>query len=201
MATAFSIGRHIPPAHRNAAAMLYWEAFSGKLGRIMRPSDKAIAFLNRVMDPHYAFSAVSEDGVLLGVAGFKTHNGAFIPGGLKDLAVSYGWPGAVWRGLCLTLLERKCEPEMLLMDGIFVAESARGLGIGSALLDQICEEARQMGCKDARLDVIDTNPRARALYERRGFTPKATLRLGPFRHLFRFNHATAMVKRLEHENA
>ena len=55
------------------------------------------------------------------------------------------------------------------MDGICVDETARGQGIGSLLLDAITDEARSQGLRFVRLDVIDANPRAKALYERKGF--------------------------------
>lgn len=192
--TAFSIRPGLDGRHRVAAAELFWAAFAGKLGLLMRPDHKAIAFLVRVIDPSHAFSAVSDNGELLGVAGFKTRNGTFVGGGLRDLAAVYGWIGALWRGVLLELLERKVEPGLLLMDGIFVHETARGLGVGSALLDTIHDEAKRRGLSGVKLDVIDTNPRAQALYERKGYRPVSVSQTGPFRWLFGFRAATTMVR-------
>mgnify|MGYP001165092409 FL=1 len=82
------------------------------------------------------------------------------------------------------------------MDGIAVTGAARGRGAGTALLAEICWIARTSGRHAVRLDVIDTNPRARALYERNGFVAGKVTQLGPLSRLFGFSTATAMVKRL-----
>lgn len=181
---------------RDRIAALYWDAFRGKLGRIMRPESTALAFLARVVDPAYALVARDADGAVLGVAGFKTQDGAFVGGGLREFAQAYGAFSGLWRGLLLGALERPIEPDTLLMDGICVAAAARGQGVGSALLDAIRAEARSRACSQVRLDVIDSNPRARALYERHGFQAVGTESLGPLRHVFGFEAATAMVCRV-----
>ena len=57
--------------------------------------------------------------------------------------------------------------------------AARGQGVGTALLKAIIAEGRRRGYAEVRLDVIDTNPRATALYERIGFgqqTPEISAR-------------------------
>lgn len=79
------------------------------------------------------------------------------------------------------------------MDGIVVSDAARGQGIGTRLLAAIKDEALARGCTSVRLDVIDSNPRARALYEREGFVAGHRSDLGPLRHLFGFRSATEMV--------
>ena len=63
----------------------------------------------------------------------------------------------------------------------------------SALIRAIKHEAVDRGLSTVRLDVIDTNPRARALYERHDFVATGTQRLGLLRHVFGFHSATAMV--------
>lgn len=188
----FSIQAGFDADQREIVADLYWQAFSGKLGKLMRPDAKALAFFRRVLNPEFALSACAPDGSLLGVAGFKTAQGALAGGGFIDLAQVYGWPGAAWRGLFLALLERDTQDGCLLMDGIFVAQTARGQGVGSALLRAIKSEAAQRGLAEVRLDVIDTNPRARALYERQGFVAGQTQHLGPLRHLFGFSSSLEM---------
>ena len=175
------------------AIRLFWEAFKGKLLTVMKPEEKALRFLDLVADPGHAISAISSDGTLIGVAGFKIKNGSFIGGSFKELCAAYGMIGGFWRGLVLSVLERPLQPGTLLMDGIFVGEAARGQGVGSALLSAIKEKAIVCGCSKVRLDVIDTNPRARALYERRGFIPESTSNTGPLRHIFGFRNATTMV--------
>ena len=82
------------------------------------------------------------------------------------------------------------------MDGIFVAESARGRGIGGTLLKAIGEEARQRSLTRVRLDVIDTNPRAKALYERSGFKAVGEEKTGFLELLFGFSSATRMEKQV-----
>ncbi len=183
--------------HQRAdAARLFWQAFGGKLGRLLGPEAKALNFLTPVLDPSHCLTVSSPGGTLLGIAGFKTAEGAFVGGTAADLRRVYGTAGLIWRAPLLSLVERTIEPGFLLMDGIAVSPDARGLGIGSALLDAVEEEALRRNLKAVRLDVIDTNPRARTLYERCGFEAKGTEDIFPFRWLFGFSKSTRMEKPL-----
>ena len=191
-----TILRGLPKHQRSAAAELYWQAFGGKLGRVLGPDLRALAFLDRVIRADHAIVALAPDGKLLGLAGFKTPQGAFAGGSFADLRAIYGLPGAVWRGFLLRLLGRQIDNARFLMDGICVQREARGQGVGSRLIEAICDEARSRGYAEVRLDVIDTNWRARALYERLGFSVAGSEALGPLRHIFGFASATMMVRPL-----
>ncbi|WP_022704652.1 GNAT family N-acetyltransferase [Pseudorhodobacter ferrugineus] len=190
----------LPDRLRAEAAELYWEAFGEKLCRVMGPKPRALAFLYNALRADHVILALSQGGVdrgdLLGLAGFKTHAGAFAGGEWTDLKAVYGLFGAAWRATVLSLLERDVENERFLMDGICVAPAARGQGIGTLLLIAVCKEAQAHGFCGVRLDVISNNPRARALYERFGFVAVKTDRLGLLRHVFGFDASTTMVKTL-----
>ncbi|WP_095589101.1 GNAT family N-acetyltransferase [Actibacterium ureilyticum] len=193
-AKPFTVETGLRPEHRQQAARGYWRAFSRKLRYPLGPADKATSFIESVLDPTHAISAVSHDGQFLGMAGFKSARGALVGGGFGDLARIYGWLGATIRGALIHVLERDCADETLLMDGIFVEASARGHGVGTALLRAVEAYAASMALKRIRLDVIDTNPRARALYEREGFAASGVLSLGLLKPVFGFSAATQMTK-------
>lgn len=188
----------LPDGLRERVAALYFAAFWGKLEKILGKQRKEdlvkIAALKLRRDR--VITALAGDQ-LVGVAAFKRDGKGFADLGLADLRKIYGPIGALWRGLALSLLERTEREGELQMDGICVAETARGQGIGTILLDAIEAEARRAGDKSIRLDVIDTNPKARALYERRGFREVKTRHLGIIGPVFGFSSATEMKKRLE----
>lgn len=189
------------PQEAGLVAELYWQAFGPKLGKVMGPAPKALGFLSDVLNPAFALSCRDGQGRLLGVAGFKTAKGALIGGEISDLARHYGWWGALWRALFLMTLERPLKEGVLQMDGIFVHPQARGQGAGTALLEGIADLARAQGLSEVHLDVIDTNPRAQALYERQGFTAVSTEKTGPLKHVFGFSHATRMVRWVDQSGA
>ena len=195
--SSFEIIAGLRPEHTKAAAAGYWRAFSRKLRYPLGPEAKAIAFIDRVIDPDHAITAVSKSGEFLGVAGFKSPTGAFIGGDFGDLVAVYGGIGATARSLLVSVLERDCAPDTLLMDGIFVEPAARGKGVGKALLDAIVAHAVSKEFRRVRLDVIDTNPRARALYEREGFVEGSVQSLGLLGAVFGFSKAVEMTKPVE----
>lgn len=182
---------------RGPAARLYWEAFGGKLGRVLGPDDRALEFLERVIRPDHCLAAQDETGTLVGIAGFKTPSGSFAGGNWKDLRAIYGPVGGQWRGFLLRLLNSEVDNDRFLVDGICVARAHRGKGIGGQLLAALYREAVDRGYPSIRLDVIADNWRARALYERHGFLPTRTERLGIVRHFFGFSSSTTMVRPLE----
>ncbi|MEO1773682.1 MAG: GNAT family N-acetyltransferase [Pseudomonadota bacterium] len=197
MTGGHEILRGLGPVPRRDAAVLYWQAFPRKLGAILGPEDWALDFLTEVLDPAHCLSAICRrHGQLLGVAGFKTVQGAFVGGGYEALRRVYGPFGALWRAALLALLDRPLAPGVLLMDGIAVASAARGKGIGTDLLVAIESEAADRGLRAVRLDVIDRNPRARALYERCGYVPTATQSVGIMGRVLGFSSSTTMVKAL-----
>ncbi|WP_298850692.1 GNAT family N-acetyltransferase [uncultured Ruegeria sp.] len=187
-----TISRGFANQERAEAAALFWQAFAAKLNKVMGPDERGLAFFETVLNPDFALVARDETGRMLGLAGFKTHEGALAGGSMSDLARVYGWFGAIWRALILSVLERKLNPGVFQMDGIFVAAEARGKGVGTALLDAIKREARNQNMSEVQLDVIDTNPRARALYEREGFQPVGEEQTGPLKYLFGFSSAVKM---------
>ena len=62
------------------------------------------------------------------------------------------------------------------LEDVFVADDARGTGLGRALVEAALERARVRGCKRIELDVQESNERAIGLYEACGFSarPKGT---------------------------
>lgn len=193
----FTVERGFPEDQRGRVAALFWQAFSGKLGWVMAPEERALRFLAEHLDPSHAFSALSPGGEALGVAGFKTEKGSFAGGDFAGMRREYGLFGATWKSLVLAILEREVEPGVLLMDGIFVDAARRGAGIGSALLGAVVAEARERGLGSVRLDVIGSNPRARALYERTGFREVRTSTHAFLKPLFGFSASTEMRLRLD----
>ena len=188
--------RGLPRELREAAAELYWQAFGGKLGMVMGPEDRALRFLCRAIRGDHAIIALSDEGELLGLAGFKTAEGAFAGGTPDDLRAVYGMAGSLWRSALLRLLGRSVDNQRFLMDGICVRREARSMGIGSLLVEAICDEAHARGYGEVRLDVIDSNWRARALYERLGFHALQQDSIGPLHLFFGFRSTTAMVRRI-----
>lgn len=183
----------LPDRLCDAAAAIYWQGFSGKLGRVMGPEPRALRYVRRVLRPDHAIGAV-RDGRLLGVVGFKTAAGCFVGGGLGDLVAVYGLAGGMVRGAALALAERDTDNDRFLMDGLAVVPEARGQGVGRALLSAIEAEAQRRGYPAVRLDVADTNPRARALYERCGYVAEGDQSGRMNTALFGFGHVTVMVK-------
>lgn len=189
--------RHgLPDTEREAAARMYWRAFGPKLGRVLGPEPRAMRFLMRVISRDRCIVALDGQGALLGLAGFRTVDGSFAGGTMQDLRAIYGPVGGTWRGLVLQLLADEPDTGRFLLDGLCVADHARGQGVGTRLLAAICDEAQRQGYPAVRLDVVDTNPRARALYERAGFVTQDVARLGLLRFVFGFNAAHRMIRAL-----
>jgi ribosomal protein S18 acetylase RimI-like enzyme len=184
------------PHLRPQAARIYWEAFGGKLGRVLGPEPRAVAFFERVIRTDLCLAALDDTGTLIGVAGFKTNTGSFAGGSWADLTAIYGPFGGRWRGWLLWTLNREVDNDRFLVDGICVARQHRGKGIGTLLLAALYDEATARGYHSIRLDVVDANWRARALYERQGFVATHTEHIGLLRHLFGFAASTTMVRPL-----
>jgi GNAT superfamily N-acetyltransferase len=67
------------------------------------------------------------------------------------------------------------------LEDLFVEESARGRGLGAALVGAAIERARERGCRRVELDTNEDNEPALGLYHRFGFSERAK---GETRSLF-----------------
>ena len=194
MTDTVTIRRGVPETLHAQATALYCEALQAKLTPFLGPPDRAARFLAPAMRADRAFVA-TDGSQILGIAGFQEDRIGLFDMGLAPFWREYGLSGPI-RAIGLAALDRREAKDTLLMDGIAVDTVARGRGIGTRLLAAICNHARNLGKTHVRLDVIDTNPRARALYERQGFVAGETVGLGPLRLIFPFRAVTTMRKAL-----
>ncbi|MEO1289453.1 MAG: GNAT family N-acetyltransferase, partial [Chloroflexota bacterium] len=180
---------------REKVAQLYYLAFREKLHPIFRDEAKALQVLARCFNPDYAIIAV-QDNEVVGVAGFKDSDGNLVDIQPEMMVETFRFFGGWLRILGLLLFTRQLEADILLMDGIVVDADYRGQGIGSQLLDAVMAHAREKDYQQVRLDVINTNPRARQLYERKGFIAGKTEDVSWLKPIFGFSASTKMYKSL-----
>ncbi len=188
------IRQGIGDEYRDRAAQIYWAAFEDKLGNILGPKARGVAFFRRVMIGERAFIAVKEDE-LIGIIGFDLGEGGVIGGGFGDLFAIYGF-SAIWRGALLMSFSRLPIQKTAMIDGIAVDDSYRSKGVGSALLSRLEKYSQEKECEQIVLEVINTNPRARTLYTRHGFEVTGRRNILFFSRLFNFQSAIQMTKKL-----
>ncbi|MEU2560996.1 GNAT family N-acetyltransferase [Streptomyces longispororuber] len=185
------VRRGLPEGCEEQVAALYWEAFGRKLAPALNPPDKGRAFIAAHLWHDRGVTALA-DGRVVGVAGYRLGDRALTGGGVKDVLSAYGPVRGLPRLALLALFERTPAAGELVMDGIAVDAAHRGAGIGGMLLREVAAVAAEAGCRRVRLDVIDVNPRARALYERHGFTAVRTEQTPYLRRLMGFGAVTTM---------
>lgn len=174
-------------------AELYEQAFGSKFEvAINRKQQRVNVLANGFVDE---FSFIAEvEAKIVGLAGFQTPAGSLTGGiSLKSLVNELGFIRGWWAVLVFSLFERKAEPKELVMDGIVVDADYRSQGIGGLLLDTILEYAKANDFETVRLDVIDSNPRAKKLYEKKGFVATKTDYFPYLKWLIGFSGSTTMV--------
>ncbi|MGO4741351.1 GNAT family N-acetyltransferase [Bosea sp. 2KB_26] len=172
---------------------LYWQAFSRKLLVPLGPAPQARGLLRRCIQPAQAFTAIAGDGQLIGIVTFKTDQEGGLAVTHDDLRKSYGPVGGIWRGLLLNALDSSASVDEMMIESICVDESARGKGVGQALMAGVISFAREAGKRALTLDVVDSNEGARRLYQNLGFRPVERVSLGLLAPVFGFHRATRMA--------
>lgn len=174
-------------------AELYEIAFGSKFAKAIGNKELRVDVISRSLVPEFSYVAVVDDSVV-GIAGFQTDKGSLTGGlDLEGLIKSLGFFRGIWAGLIFSLFERTPKENELVMDGIVVDATQRGFGLGSKLLDQIIDHAKNNNYETVRLDVIDSNPRAKKLYESKGFSATQTEHFPYLKWLIGFSGSTTMV--------
>ena len=191
------VERGLPAGHHRQVAELYYDAFQQKFAPIFRDRAKGVAVLEKSLNAPFAMVARRGDE-LLGVAGFQYAEKSFLTFAFPTFHHVFGLlPGAL-KYLTFGLFARPQRAGELLMDGIVVHPAARGQGVGTLLLHALFDIAQQQQMRTIRLDVVDTNPAARRLYERLGFVAVKTHRYPLLRTIFGFSASTTMIAQVNH---
>lgn len=182
---------HVRPGDELAATRIYAEALIQKLRPFFGTADAAAEFLAPHLQRDRGVSAVIGDRIV-GIAGYRLDGHGLFEPKWRHFRERFSLLGTAIRVAGLALLEKEEDEDVMAMDGIAVTQEARGAGVGRALLAEILEIARRAGKRAVRLDVIDTNPRAKALYLRCGFVEEGRRRLDLLRPVFGFTTVTTM---------
>lgn len=193
---AVKVGVGLTQRQFDKAAKLYDQAFGQKFRVAITSRKDRIALFRNTFVGEFAVTANDGDE-LVGLAGFQTSRGSLTSGiDASGLVAHLG----VLRGLramaIFSLYERVAKPGELVMDGIAVQKEYRGQGIGGKLLAGVVDYATKHGYETIRLDVIDTNPGAQRLYERKGFVAVHTETFFFLRWLLGFGASTTMSYRV-----
>lgn len=184
----------VPDNQRVRVAEIIYDAFENKFEKVFG-SEKGVSLISRYLRNDRIVSAVSK-GAVIGVGGLKFDGEEFIDVSfgqlLRDLkfgifrVLFFGW-----------IFYHTVEEKELLIDLLVVARDMRGKGVGSKLVAFIIDFACSRGFEQIKLFVIDTNDKAKILYERMGFREvKARKVLFPWSKIMGFNKIREMIYKL-----
>lgn len=189
------IERGFSATERERVAALYWAAFSRKLGPAFASAERGLSVVTASLRADRTLIARSGNDVI-GMCGFHKDGAGAVPVTWGSLRAILPWLPAARAALMLTPLSRRDVDDTLVLDGICVDDANRGRGAGTALLEAAVELARSEGLRAVRLSVVDTNPRAEALYRRRGFEQISTGSLGPLSSVYGFDRYATLERRV-----
>lgn len=191
------IQTQIPPHDIERAIEIFWAAFSQKLGPILGDDHRARDLLADSLNQERLIAAYI-DGQLMGVAGLEYERQTFLEITPRLCIKHFGFLGGLRRFLVMGLLfAHKIPNDTLYLDSLAVHPDARGMGVGTRLLGEFEALARQKGFAKVRMDVVDTNPRAKALYERQGFVVAGEQSLPFWQNRMGFAKSYEMVKDID----
>jgi GNAT superfamily N-acetyltransferase len=193
---AIELRSGMPEEFRRDVAEMVYEAFRQKLRPLIGSPEQGIAILQKALDPALAIVAVCQ-GQPVGVAGLQYDGRNFVTPRRSEFVRQFGSLSGTIRFVMFKLFALAYFQEDMYIDILAVAPAMRGQGIGTLLLEAVFQAARDRGFRSVSLEVVDTNPDARRLYERVGFVAQHTYHYPYLRGIAGFSASIKMVKPLD----
>jgi ribosomal protein S18 acetylase RimI-like enzyme len=189
---------YLPDKFRPSATRLYFDALKDKLEPVLGGDGRAHRALADSLATDKCLVATCDEK-LVGIMGIQTGDGGFVSPSLKTMMRLYGTVGGILRMSGLMILHHRTNRDELYVDGVAVAHEMRNKGIGTHMFELLERAASHNGTRAISLDVIDTNTKAKALYERLGFVAVKSQSLWPLNLIlkFPFNSTSLMIKRID----
>jgi ribosomal protein S18 acetylase RimI-like enzyme len=182
---------------RMMAARIFYEAFERKLFPILRNPEKVKMLLSESFVPGHIYNARNNSN-LVGIVGLEYGGGKFYQAKFDTCFRHLGiWYGILaWIVLAL-FMEGSHRSTEIRIAALAVDANFRGKGIGTKLIEEVIDLAKKKGYRAVRLEVVDTNPGAYQLYQRMGFEPVRTIRLGFLTQWLGFSAEIEMILRVQ----
>jgi ribosomal protein S18 acetylase RimI-like enzyme len=168
------IVNRLDEAQKLEVARLFYQGFTLKFNALWlftRNEQQAVEVLCRSLRYDDGLYAVRE-GRVMGFIGLEKGHGFFATMGYEALRHTFGIAGGAWRYAAygiFRMFHSGVPKDSIHIDPLVVSSEARGLGIGTRLLEAAFALTRQANRSKMLLEVVDTNPQAKKLYERLGF--------------------------------
>jgi len=176
---------YLPAGLEAQAVSCFMDAFEEKLLPLFGSREKAIRLLAPNLSHALCLTAFYHNE-LVGVLGIHTKDRGFLNPSFLAMLREYGLARGMYRFFGLLLIEHTVRKTEWHVEGVAVDAKMRGRGIGTALLKTFERLAREKGMQTISLEVINTNPGAKKLYERLGFGVIRHSSVWPFNHLYAF---------------
>ena len=195
-ASELEIRLGLPEHLRRPAAEIIYQAFRQEFEPLLGSQEHGVAILERSFCPELVMIALCGNQIA-GVAGLQYGEQRLFDVKLSIFVHEYGWLQGPLRLIPFSFYASSGQNKHLYLAGIAVRASLRGQGIGTHLLQAVCDLARTKHICSVHLQVVDTNPDAHRLYERMGFVATKTSHYPYLRHVMGFTAAITMVKKVD----
>lgn len=143
-------------------------AFDKKLLYVIENEEKLKALLKQYINFENAFYCY-HDNQIAGVLGFETKDKKFDNIKLRNLISDIGILKTIKTIFVYAPFSLKLNDNEIKIVAIAVDKNKRGLGIGTKILNDFYDYSKKENYKKVFLEVIDTNPKAKKLYEEHNF--------------------------------
>lgn len=181
---------------KKAIAQIVMDGFWGKMGKFLESvsSNEAVDIIEDAITFNKGFY-YKEDGVVLGVTLLATEEITYI-NFLKSRRKRVGFWDSLFLHIGFGLMAPK-KKDGLKLEMIAVSPKARGKGVGTKMLDYLNSIAVKDGFKKLTLEVIDSNNKAKVLYEKKGYRDIKYTNTSLFTKSMGFNGYYKMQKIIE----
>lgn len=169
-----NITNSIHEVQKIEVAKMYYHAFIKKFSSLWlfaKNEAQAVTVLRQSLRYENGLYVLSNNRVL-GFVGLEKGDSFFAPLKYSAFLEAFGFLSATWRYVAYgiyRLFHGDIKNDAVHIDPIVVSSDARGMGIGTKLFEAAFELTKRLNRKKVILEVVDTNPKAKKLYERLGF--------------------------------
>jgi ribosomal protein S18 acetylase RimI-like enzyme len=158
---------------RDTLADICWHGFHSKFDWIYKSNVKLEKEAMRALLLSETTFVARLNGKVVGFLSFETLQTNRVNKELNEVMNRH----QNWRCIFFMALEYKPKKDEFYIAMVAVSPEARGLGVGTKLLQKAYETARDMKLKHVTLYVIEENEAAKRLYNREGFVDEEYVRM------------------------